>query len=44
MINSTQKSNDVMYDRAYNKEQDDDSMDNLLKFTSGRPEQNETTH
>ena len=28
----------------YNKEQNDDNVDNLLKFVGQKPEQNETTH
>ena len=28
----------------YNKEQNDDNVDNLLKFVAQKPEQNETIH
>ena len=28
---------------VYNKEQNDDSVDNLLKFVGQKPEENETT-
>ena len=28
----------------YNEEQNDDSMDNLLKFVGQKPKENETTH
>ena len=30
--------------KIYNKEQNDDSVDNLLKFVGQKPEKNETTH
>ena len=30
--------------KIYNKEQNDDSVDNLLKFVGQKPEKNETAH